>query len=354
MKSLLVDKIASVTLGNSLSREIRVGNDIPCKEGVLVACRVLNDKNRYNQIELTSGRLARVKSGDIVVGALGHRKALFGYSGHLPEQLSPGDTIQILNLGGAMGICDASHPDLGEPFDCEVLGSVLEFPILGERVGIPATAGVKDLDRNVRARSLDVPVIAIAGTCMNCGKTAAAEALIRYLTHRGVRVHAFKATGVSLRRDILAMEDAGAKRVGIFTDLGVVTTTEKNGAPITRTLLNEMAIGSPDAIVFELGDGILGAYGVEAILSDAQVKDNLTALLLAANDPVGAWGGVHLLRDQFGIDPLAITGPATDNDVGIRILRERLGVPGFNARTQAEQLGECVLDLLRPVTQPAI
>ena len=62
------------------------------------------------------------------------------------------------------------------------------------------------------------------------------------------------------------MEDSGARRTLIFTDFGVVTTTAKNGPALTRTMLTEMASAKPDVIVFELGDGILGAYGVEAIL----------------------------------------------------------------------------------------
>ena len=31
-------------------------------------------------------------------------------------------------------------------------------------------------------------------------------------------------------------------------------------------MLTELTQGKPDVIVFELGDGLLGAYGVEAIL----------------------------------------------------------------------------------------
>ncbi len=72
--------------------------------------------------------------------------------------------------------------------------------------------------------------------------------------------------GVSLRRDILAFEDAGARRTMIFTDLGIVTTTERSGPALTRTMLTELAAGKPDVIVFELGDGLLGTYGVDAIL----------------------------------------------------------------------------------------
>ena len=79
-----------------------------------------------------------------------------------------------------------------------------------------------------------MPVVAVVGTCMNAGKTAAACALVQAFAHRGLRVAAGKATGVSLRRDILAMEDAGAPRTLIFTDLGVVTTTAARSRRASR------------------------------------------------------------------------------------------------------------------------
>src|SRR4029453_18045945 len=113
------------------------------------------------------------------------------------------------------------------------------------------------------------------GTCMEAGKTAAACAMIARMRHRGLVVDAFKATGVSLRRDILAFEDSGARHTAIFTDFGIVTTTPKNGPPRPRTRRPERPAGRPDAIVFELGDGILGAYGVEAILDDPDVRGSL-------------------------------------------------------------------------------
>ena len=49
-----------------------------------------------------------------------------------------------------------------------------------------------------------VPVVALVGSCMNCGKTAAACTLVRQLSHEGWTVDGLKATGVSLRRDVLA------------------------------------------------------------------------------------------------------------------------------------------------------
>ncbi len=346
MKTVVADKVASVAHHLNLQRELRLTDEIPCEEGVLVAAEITSNKSSYNNLELTSGRMAKLRPGDIIVGALGQRKALFGYSGHLPKSVSVGDTLQVLNIGGVLGVCDSVNATFGAPFDAKVLGGVMVFPYLGERIGVPARVGLTALDVNAKAATHGVPVVAIAGTCMNAGKTAAACAVISRLRHHGLTIDAFKATGVSLRRDILAMEDAGARNTAIFTDFGVVSTTAENGPPVTSMMLNELAADRPDAIVYELGDGVLGAYGVEAILRDASIRESLSCLMLCANDPVAAWGGVKLLRDEFDLQTHIVTGPATDNVVGRDIIRSRLSVPGINAVTDAAELGDKVAELL--------
>ena len=347
MKNIVVDKIASVAQHNDLTSKLRVSADIPCEEGVLIAVRVLNNKSRYNQLELTSGRMATIAMGDVVVGALGHRNALRGYSGHLPTRLSPGDNVQLLNIGGVVGICDSANPDVGPPFECEVLGTVLEFPYLGERIGVPARVGATTLDAELQLNTNGVPVVALAGTCMDSGKTAAACQIVGRLRQLGLNVAACKATGVSLRRDVLAMEDAGASETSIFSDHGIVTTTEENGPALTRALLTGLGAKKPDAIVLELGDGLLGSYGVAAILSDDQIREALTVVVLCANDPVSAWGGAKILRDEYGIEPAVVTGPATDNDVGVQQIAERLSLPGINALSNDVALGDKVASLLQ-------
>ncbi len=346
MKSVVVDKIASVTQALSLTHEVRISTEIPAEEGVIVVVEVLTNKSTYNTLELTSGRMAKVGRGDVVVGALGHRKALFGYSGHVPESIKTGDVIQMLNIGGVLGICDSMNPDKGKPFDCRVLGVVLQFPYLGERIGVPARAGFRRLDYDAPLDAKGVPVVALAGTCMEAGKTAAACAIVSRMRHRGLVVDAFKATGVSLRRDILAMADAGARNTMIFTDLGVITTTPKTGPALTRTMLTELSTAKPDVIVFELGDGLMGTYGVDSILSCDDIRRALTGVVLSANDPVAAWGGVRLLRERFGIEPCVVTGPATDNAVGVEIIEQQMNVPGFNALSSGAALGDRVIDAL--------
>lgn len=346
MKTVVVDKVASITQALGLGHELRISDQIPPEEGVVIVAEILNNKANYNTLELTSGRMAKVVKGDVVVGALGTRKALFGYSGHVPESLKPGDVIQMLNIGGVMGVCDSATPDKGRPFDCRVLGVVLQFPYLGERIGVPARVGYKPLDYQAGLDTKGVPVVALAGTCMEAGKTAAAAAIVSRMRHRGLIVDAFKATGVSLRRDILAFEDAGARKTMIFTDMGVVTTTAKTGPALTRAMLTELASGKPDVIVFELGDGLLGTYGVDAILDDESIRKALTGVVLSANDPVAAWGGVKLLRERFKVEPCIVTGPSTDNQVGIDIIEKQMNVKAFNAISNPIGLGDAVIDAI--------
>ena len=72
-----------------------------------------------------------------------------------------------------------------------------------------------------------------------------------------------------------------------------------------------------------------------------------TAVVLCANDPVSAWGGARILRNEFGIEPAVVTGPATDNDVGIQQIDERLSLPAINALSSGVALGDKMAALLR-------
>lgn len=343
MKRIVADKIASVTRNVPLRRDLRVSETIACEEGAIVAVQIKNAKSSYNTLELTTGRFAALKPGDVVVGALGFRNALLGYAGVLPQKLQAGETIHLLNLGGVMGHCTSYSPSVGPPFEAEVLGQVLVFPELGSRKGEPANIAMRCALLSTELDSADIPVVAVVGTCMNSGKTEACLGLIQEFVRSGLRVGAAKTTGVSLRRDVLAMEDAGAEKALLFTDFGVVTTSAQNAAALTCTMLSELDRTGVDVIVVELGDGLMGDYGVGAILEHPDLNRRFRQIVLAANDPVGAWGGVQLMRERFGLTPCVITGPATDNEAGTRVLEQQLQIQATNARTQTVAFASHVL-----------
>jgi hypothetical protein len=173
---------------------------------------------------------------------------------------------------------------------------------------------------------------------MNAGKTVAAAELVRGLARGGLRVAAAKLTGVSLMRDALAMQDAGAILALTFNDAGIATTHPGVTVGTAKGIFNRLAAAKPDVIVAELGDGILGEYGVQDILRDPELTSLGAAWIMAAPDPVGCWGALQLMRDEFGLPITAMTGPATDNDVGQSYIRGALGVPAYNARRNSEGL----------------
>lgn len=349
MMRILADKIASSTKNVNLTREIRVGPEVIAKEGQIVAVRIHGNKSVYNKLENCSGRMVSLHNGDIIVGALGHRDALLGYSGYVPDSVKVGDRLQILNLGGVIGKCTSVNPDVGTPFDAEILGSVLVFPEFENRTGVPANVRMNALKGDPEIlKTSPVPVIYVAGTCMNSGKTSAASAMIQILSDHGLAVGACKITGVSLLKDTLEMIDNGASWAYSFVDVGIVTTSAETAVESAQTLISALTKKNPDVIVAELGDGILGTYGVRQVLGDKLVMNPKAALVLCANDPVGAWGAVQLLRDNFGFKIDVISGPTTDNLAGTSFVERELGIKALNARTSGHALGEHILQVIQP------
>jgi hypothetical protein len=339
-----LDRIASSTKNAALTHDVIVGDDVVSAEGYVLAVRILNDKSTYNTVEDLAGRMVRVHAGDVLAGTLGVRRALRGYAGEVPASLAVGDTIDVLNLGGILGRCTSGNPEIGPPFQGEVLGAVLAFPELGDRIGRPAHIREHAVPP-AEALQCRVPVVYVAGTCMNAGKTVAATELVRGLTRAGYTVGAVKLTGVSLMRDALSMLDAGAVAALTFNDAGAASTHAGMTVPVARGLLNRMADPRgphPDVIVAELGDGILGEYGVQDILTAGELTELAAAFVMAAPDPVGCWGALELMRHRFGLPITAFTGPATDNEVGRSYIGAELGIPAHNALRDAPGLVECV------------
>ncbi len=332
-----LDRISSSTRNAQLSTEVIVGDEIVAAEGYVLAVRILHDKSSYNTVEDRTGRMVSLRAGDVLAGTLGHRRALRGYAGVVPGHIAVGDTIEVLNLGGILGKCTSTNPEYGPPFKAEVLGAILSFPELGDRIGRPAHIKDHSVPTAERLES-QVPVVYVAGTCMNAGKTVAATELVRGLSRAGLRVAATKLTGVSLMRDSLSMQDAGAVTALTFNDIGIATTRAGLSVTSAKGIMNRLATAKPDVIVAELGDGILGEYGVQDILRDPELTAVGAAYVMAAPDPVGCWGAVTLMRDLFHLPVTVLTGPATDNEVGRDYVKAELQIPAHNALRDAESL----------------
>jgi dethiobiotin synthetase len=194
------------------------------------------------------------------------------------------------------------------------------------------------------------PIVMIAGTSMNSGKTVAATELIKQATRAGLKVAAGKLSGVACLRDTLNMADHGAIATASFLDCGLPSTVDvADLAPTAKAIIARLNEANPDLIVIELGDGILGGYSVDTIFADVELLEATAALVFCASDYVGAWGGIELLR-QRGVNVDVISGSVTDSRMGEDYITDQFQVPAANARREGAALFEVVMEKVQSVS----
>jgi hypothetical protein len=266
-----------------------------------------------------------------LIGVLGRRRALKGFVGDVPATIKVGDKLHLLNMGGVIGFCTGHHSSLSDAISVEVMGLVADEQGKVRNIADVALPG--------RARlGPTAPIVMIAGTSMNSGKTYAATELIKQATRAGLRVAAAKLSGVACLRDTLNMADHGALATASFLDCGLPSTVGAGDlAPVAKAIIAKLNEETPDLIVLELGDGILGGYAVDSLFDDRELRDAMAALVFCASDYVGAWGGIEWLR-QRGIEIDLIAGSVTDSQMGQDYIETEFGVPAANARRDGAQL----------------
>ena len=329
---IVADKIGSATVNLNLPRTLAVaGARAAARAGDVVAVRAVTDSATYNQLELPTGRLAKINPGDVMVGVLGSRRALKGFVGDVPATVAAGDELHLLNMGGVVGLCTGHHSSLSDAIKVEVLGFVCD-----ER---GAARNIGDAGLAPRARlGGTAPLVVVAGACMNSGKTFAATELIRQATRAGMRVAAAKLSGVAALRDTLNMADHGAVATASFLDCGLPSTVDVGDlAPVARSIIARLNESAPDLIVVELGDGIIGGYSVESVFDDTELRAAIAAVVFCASDYVGAWGGVELMARR-GLPVDVVAGSVTDARMGEAFIEREFNVAAGNARRDGARL----------------
>jgi hypothetical protein len=342
------DKIGSVVSKLELQRTLAVvGERRTVRAGDVVVVRALTDSATYNQLELPTGRLAKINPGDVVVGALGSRRALKGFVGDVPAETGAGDRLHLLNMGGVIGCCKGHHSSLSDAIEVEVLGFVVD------EEGAPRNISDAALSLRDRLPESCAPLVIVAGACMNSGKTFAATEIVRQATRQGLRVAAAKLSGVAALRDTLNMGDHGAVATASFLDCGLPSTVGVGDlAPVAKAIIARLNESAPDLVVIELGDGILGGYSVESVFDDEELRAATAAVVFCASDYVGAWGGIELFRRR-GIKVDAVAGSVTDSQMGEDYIERELGVPAGNAKRDGARLFGLVKSKLEAVCAPA-
>ena len=330
------NKIASVAKNVPIKKNnIHINrNKIISKSGNLLAVEAMNRKRIYNQIELKNGRSAVINKKDVIIVALGNRRALKGFAGKVPRKIKAGDIINILNFGGVAGICTSSNRyEVGNPLKVKVLGAVIDdknkpINIYNYRIFEPA----KKINSNI-------PIIIVTGTCMNVGKTTVACEIIKEANKKGLRVACAKIAGIAAIKDTLQMRDSGAIKVISMIDAGQTSTilSPQKNIEITKGAINYLQKFSPDIILFELGDGILGEYKVLDMISEPEIKKHIKWHVTCANDPPGALK-IFEISKKINLPANIISGPITDNEVGLSFIKKNLKITGINSLSNGDKL----------------
>jgi hypothetical protein len=314
---------ASVTTPLRLTNPVELVEEGDTTPGQIVVVRALGENPAYPDLELRDGSRVVVKPGAVIATALGSRQALRGFVGEAPRHVAAGDTLALLNLGGVVGHAISGSAEVGMPVPVEVLGL---SKVHLKDVALPSPRSLAGI----------APMILVAGSCMNVGKTVTTERLIAGLTARGLRVGGAKITGVGCLKDQIRMLAAGAVNAYTFLDCGVPSTVDTDDvAGIARSIA--AALTGVDIIVMEMGDGIVGHYRVDRLFDDKELMRHIDATVFVASDLTAAWGGKEFLARR-GVTIAAITGAATDNDSGINFIERELGIPAANSVRQTEKL----------------
>ncbi|HQZ98134.1 MAG TPA: hypothetical protein PLP21_17565 [Pyrinomonadaceae bacterium] len=336
MKYVEIEKMGSAVSNMMLSRRVGfIDGALNPRAGDLLVVTALSESTTYGNLELPSGRLAKINTGDILLGVLGKRRALKGFVGDVPETVSAGDKLHLLNMGGVIGLCKGHHSSFSDAIEVEVIGVACNEDENVLNIGDNALKAVFEL-------SPSAPIVVIAGTCMNSGKTVAATEIIKQAANAGLRVAGAKMSGIACLRDTLHMQDHGAVATASFVDCGLPSTVDYGDlAPIAKAILNYLNSFEPDLIVVELGDGIVGGYSVDSVLKDSEIREAIASFVFCASDYVGVIGGMSVL-DGLGIDVDVVAGSVTDSQMGEDFITEKFGVQAGNARRNGKRLFELI------------
>ncbi|PLB49734.1 hypothetical protein P170DRAFT_465062 [Aspergillus steynii IBT 23096] len=339
-----ITKIPTLLVGYNIPSLVTVDEQINPVQGLIVLCRVKTTKDRMNVLEGPNpGDFTTISENDIFPVILGKRCATHGCSGDVPTKLFPGDTIELLGESGFGGVLEGVNEDYGYPPTLTVLGTIPGTD--GQPFMMKAT--VPPLPPGDEVPRL-APLIGVAGTCMEVGKTGMVCQLVRQLTAKGLRVAACKVTGSGSPRDKPRLRQEGADPVFGIVDAGIPSTCGDVDEVISSALRLLLAASqsNPDVIIVEFGDGILGGYHVKDVLTCEAIQRHMLALIVAVSDFVAAWGAKELLG-QIGMEVSVITGVGVNSVSAQRFIEKEMGVLAESNRSEIPRTMELIKSKLR-------
>jgi hypothetical protein len=280
------------------------------KTGDLLLARV-ESLGQHDRIELPDGRRATLFVGDEIAVTFGNRYAPDQFEGIVPGVLTP---CHLVAAGGIAARMLEKHSRMRNPTEIVPVGLLGDAS--GDRINLSST-GLPRLHPDPDLPH--PPVVVVAGSSMNSGKTTVLTSLARGLVSLGLRVATAKLTGTGAGGDRWRMVDAGADPALDFVDAGYASTYLLPPDEVDELVAVQMAHlfrSQADIVLVEISDGILMPESARLLVSPS-FRVLVNGVLFTAVDSLSAAFGVAWFR-QRELPLLAVSGVLTGSPLAMR------------------------------------
>ena len=283
----------------------------------------VSELGHHRLVESRSGRMHTINIGTRGVFVFGNRYAPDQYECMVPEHW--GDYVDLVSRGGVIGEARLQNQLIGVPTRVHALGYVCDSD---GRV-INTTDHVLIKPKNKSRDKPGARLILCIGTSMNSGKTHAAAACCYALSSMGRNVRAAKITGTASLKDILLMNDCGAEYIADFSYFGYPSSYLLEPEKLLW-MFNAFDLkygNNPNNyIVIEFADGIFQRE-TAMLLKMPRVRERIYKLVFCAPDSTAVFGGLRLLKEEFDLEPDAISGLCSSSPLSMREISSFTDLP---------------------------
>ena len=274
----------------------------------------VSELGHHRLVESRSGRMHTINIGTRAAFVFANRYAPDQYEGLVPDEYR--DYVDLFSRGGVVGEARVQNQLIGVPTKIRVLGYVCNSA--GKVINTTDYVLVKP--KQSSREKPGAKLILCIGTAMNSGKTHAAAACCYAISSMGRNVRAAKITGTASLKDILLMSDCGAENIADFSYFGY---------PSTYLMERDQLLGMFNAfdmkygnnpnnyLVVEFADGIFQRE-TAMLLKMPEIRQRISKLVFCAPDSTAVYGGLKLLKDEFDLEPDAISGLCSSSPLAMR------------------------------------
>ncbi|NQU29152.1 MAG: hypothetical protein HQ525_00640 [Anaerolineae bacterium] len=277
----------------------------------------------HKSIQNRSARLHTLNIGTRSVFVFGNRYAPDQYEGLVPGSFM--EHVDIFSQGGIVGEVKSQNQLIRAPTVIRVLGYICD----SEGKVINTRDHILLQPKNTTRKKRGAKVILCIGTSMNSGKTHAAAACCYALSSSGKNVRAAKITGTASLKDILLMNDCGADHIADFTYFGYPSSYLMDPDKLLWMFNSfDMKYGNDpkNYLVIEFADGIFQRE-TAMLLRMPEVRDRIHKLIFCAPGSTSVFGGIHVLKEEFDLEPDAISGLCSSSPLAIREIETFTNLP---------------------------